>query len=172
MPSQFDNTYHNHFRKPRFDDEQAKRLYQLGKEADEVLEVAPPEYPSLEKQVEYIDWLQDDFKSDPWITYRFRKYMAGPKRIPWRNQRQLKRQYQFTFMTNWLMGSVLAWPVAAMIGRRYKVERSGVPVVPVNRWVHDFPKSDPGYFARRTFRYYSIISSMFIGYCFARYVTD
>ena len=147
-------------------------LWKTNKEADEVLEVRPAEYPSLEKQIEYIDWLQDDLRSDPWITHRFRKYTAGPKRIPWKNQRQLKRQYQFTFMCNWIMGSALAWPIAAMIGRSYKREWCGVPVVPINRWVHDFPKVDPGHFARKTFKYYSRWSCLALGYLFARTFTD
>ena len=106
-------------------------MYKMAKEADEVLELKPAEYPSLEKQIEYIDWLQEDFKSDPWITHRFRKYTAGPKRIPWKNQRQLKRYHQFTFMVHWVIGSVLSWPLAAYIGRAYKVETGGVPVVPL-----------------------------------------
>jgi len=123
-------------------------------------------------EVEYIDWLQDDFKSDPWVTHRFRKCTANPKRIPWKNTRQIKRQYQFTFMVNWFVGSVLSWPIAAMIGRSYKVSKGGVPVVRLNRWVHDFPQPEPGRIARLTFRYYSVLSAAFLGYCFARYVTD
>jgi len=69
-------------------------------------------------EVEYIDWLQEDFKSDPWITYRFRKFTANPKRTPWKHQRKLKRQHQVNYLTNWMIGSFIAWPVAAMIGRR------------------------------------------------------
>ena len=46
MPSQFDTTYHEHFRKPSFDDEASKRLYEKTKEADEVLEVRPPPVPT------------------------------------------------------------------------------------------------------------------------------
>jgi len=68
-------------------------LYRLTKEADEVLEMKQPMVPTPEMEREYIDFLQDDFKSDPWVTYRFRKYTANPKRIPWKNSRQLKRQY-------------------------------------------------------------------------------
>jgi len=172
MPSQFDTTYHQTFRKNTFDDEPSKRLYQLSKEADEVLEVRPPPVPTPEMEVEYIDWLQEDFKSDPWITYRFRKFTANPKRIPWKNTRRLKRQYQFTYCVNWLIGSVLFWPVAAFIGRRFKTTRGGVPVVRINRWVHDFPKPEPGLVARSQFRYYAFGSSLIMGWFFARTVTD
>ena len=75
-------------------------------------------------------------------------------------------------MIHWFVGSVLSWPIAAAIGRAFKVETGGVPVVPVQRWVHDFPKIDPGHFARKTFRYYSRWSCLALGYCFARMTTD
>jgi hypothetical protein len=121
---------------------------------------------------EYLDFLQEDFKSDPWLTHRFRKYTANPKRIPWKNQRQIKRQYNFTFAVNWFAGSILAWPLAAAIGRRFKATRGGVPIVPLNRWVHDFPRPEPGRIARLTFRFYSITAAAALGYLFARTFTD
>ena len=65
-------------------------MYQLRREADEVLELKAPPVPTPEMEVEYIDWLKEDFKSDPWLTYRFRKYMAGPKRIGWKNKREIQ----------------------------------------------------------------------------------
>jgi hypothetical protein len=38
---------------------------------------------------EYMDFLEESFRSDPWIHFRFRKFMAGPKRIPWKNAREI-----------------------------------------------------------------------------------
>lgn len=70
------------------------------------------------------------------------------------------------------MASVISWPIAAAIGRRWKVTRGGVPVVPLNRHVHDFPQSDPGRVARTFFRFYSIIPAIALGYMVARYITD
>jgi hypothetical protein len=46
--------------------------------------------------------------------------MAGPKRWPWKNQREIKRQYTFTFFTNMAIGSLLAWPLGVMVGKRAK----------------------------------------------------
>lgn len=172
MPSQFDTTYNEHFRKPVFDTEGDKKLYQLTKEAEEVLEVRMPDLPTQEEEKEYMEWLADDFRSDPWVTYRFRKYTANPKRIPWKNQRRLKRQHQFTFCCNWALGSLLAWPLASFFARRMKTTAGGVPIVPLNRYVWDFPKTDPGRVARLTFRWYSIIASAALGYCFASYTTE
>jgi DNA-binding PadR family transcriptional regulator len=91
MPSSFDNTFNEHFRKPTFDDDGDKKLYQLTKEADEVFEERMPPVPTQEEEREYMEWLADDFRSDPWVTYRFRKYTANPKRVPWKNQRRIKR---------------------------------------------------------------------------------
>lgn len=79
-----------------------------------------PGLPTPADEVEYIDWLQEDFKSDPWLTYRFRKYTANPKRIPWKNTRSVKRQYQSDFIMNWIIGTVLFWPVGVLVGRRYR----------------------------------------------------
>ena len=172
MPSSFDTTYHNIFRKPTFDDEGDKKMWQIRKEADEVFEMRPAPVPTQAQENEYMDFLQEDLKSDPWATYRFRKYTANPKRIPWKNTRQLKRQYQFTFTTNWVIGSILSWPVAAMIGRSFKKNAGGVPMVRLNRWIHDFPNPEPGRSSRLLFRYYSIGSAIAFGFAFAYYITD
>ena len=149
-----------------------KQLWQASREADEVFELRQAPLPTLEKEREYMDWLQEDFKSDPWVTYRFRKYTANPKRIPWKNTRTIKRQHQFTFLTNMALGSVIAWPFAAAFGRWMKTSRGGVPAVHLNRHVHDFPRPDPGRIARLTFRWYSVGASLALGYLFARYMAD
>ena len=91
MPSHYDPTYHNKFSKPTYDSEEDERFYRLKREAEEVLELRPPSLPTPEMEVEYIDWLKDSFKSDPWVHYRFRKLMAGPKRIPWKNSYEVKK---------------------------------------------------------------------------------
>ena len=59
-----------------------------------------------------------------------------------------------------------------MVGRYFKTTKGGVPVVPLNRWVHDFPQVDPGRFARITFRWYSFGSAIVMGYMFARATTS
>ena len=57
MPSQFDTSYHEQFRRNTYDDELSKRMYQLEKEADEVLELQPPPLPTQEQEIEYLDFL-------------------------------------------------------------------------------------------------------------------
>lgn len=148
-------------------------FYQLKREADEVLELKPPPTPTAEQEVEYIDWLKDDLKSDPWVTYRFRKYMAGPKRVPWKNSYELKKQYKFTFTVHWLVGSILTWPLGVFVGRRMKHYQGGVPVVPVyNRFIHDFINVEPGRAARSHFRWWSVLTSVVGGFFFAYMTVD
>ena len=67
-----------------------------------------------------MDFLAKDLRSDPWLTYRFRKYMAGPKRIPWKNMYEIKKDYWRIWFLNFLSGALIVWPVACMIGRRMK----------------------------------------------------
>lgn len=116
--------------------------------------------------------LRKEFESDPWITYRFRKYMAGPKRWPWKNQREIKRSYQFTFLTNAALGFILTWPLGVIIGRRMTRFQGGVPIVPYQRFVHDFPNLDPGRLPRNMFRWYFFLTCTIGGLAFAVYTTD
>ena len=91
MPSNFDMTQQHKLSSANYDSEEDKRYYQTKREAEEVLELKPAPLPTAEMEVEYIDWLKDSFKSDPWVHYRFRKLMAGPKRIPWKNSYEVKK---------------------------------------------------------------------------------
>ena len=93
MPSFYDNTYHNVYREPVYDREEDKKKYQLIREADEIFELRAPQAPTKAQEDEYMDFLAEDLRSDPWLTYRFHKYMAGPKRIPWKNHRAIHKQY-------------------------------------------------------------------------------
>lgn len=110
--------------------------------------------------------------SDPWITYRFRKYTAGPKRWPWKNQREVKRQYQYTFLANAMLGAFLTAPVAVWVGRRAQRYQGGVPIVPQQRWVHDFPNVDPGYLTRKIFKKYFFGTCIVGGFLFSYMTVD
>jgi hypothetical protein len=56
MPSQYDNTYHWEFSKPTYDSVEDQIKYQTIKEADYVLEAAPPRLPNREEEKEYMNW--------------------------------------------------------------------------------------------------------------------
>ena len=80
----------------------------------------------------------------------------------------MHKQYQYTFFTHWMIGGILAWPLACIVGRRMKVYQGGVPVVPYQRFIHDFPNLEPGKAARNTFRWWSLLTSVALGFAFAR----
>jgi len=98
--------------------------------------------------------------------------MAGPKRWPWKNQKNIKNQYQFTFVHNMILGAVLTSPFAVFVGRRAQRYQGGVPIVPVQRFIHDFPNVDPGYHTRKTFRWWFIGTCLFGGFAFAMLTTN
>ena len=172
MPSYYDNTYHAKYSKPVFDTEKDKHMREQKRVNEEIYERVPAPVPTQEMENEYMDFLQEDLKSDPWLTYRFRKYMAGPKRIPWKNQYSIKMEYRYQFMWYWMAGGMLFWPVACMIGKRAKRYQTGVPVVPQQRFIHDFPNVDPTTRARTAFRFNSFWSAALFGFCFAQYMSD
>jgi len=41
------------------------------------------------------------------------------------------------------IGAALFWPFACIIGRRMMRGQTGVPIVPMQRFVNDFPNVDP-----------------------------
>ena len=172
MPSHYDTTYNHIYSKPVYDTDADRRKYEALREADAILKLAAPREPTQREENEYMEFLEKDMRSDPWVTYRARKFTAGPKRIPWKNQRELKRTYQYNFCMAWALGFAIAWPVASVIGRRMRVYQGGVPVVPYQRWVHDFPNLEPSRAGRLQFRWYSILSSGVLGFLFARYTVD
>ena len=167
MVSHFDTSYHDKYRRPTYDSVEDLRDRQLQREFEAIFEPKKPHVPTPEEEVEYIDWLQEDFKSDQWLTYRFRKSTANPKRIPWKNMRQLKRQYQYNIIVHWALGALLTWPVAVSIGKLYQKTWHGVPLVPMNLYKHDFIDVSPSVYSRKLFKRYSLLASLTMGFIFA-----
>ena len=172
MPSQFDNTYHYYFSQPTFDTEADKKFYETKREFETIFEADVPQVPTREMELEYLDFLQKSFTKDPWATYRFRKYMASPKRIPWSNYRELKLEARKIWYGNMLLASLLFYPVACMIGRAQKVTAGGVPVYPITRFVHNWPNVQVFNQSKKTFRKFTVISSLAVGYVYAYIMTD
>lgn len=172
MPSQYDTSYHWEYSKPTYDREEDKIKAQTIKEADYVFERRPPREPTRDDELEYMEWLEKEFRNDPWFTPRFRKYMAGPKRWPWKNQREIKHQYQYTWLFNFLIGATLTWPLGVWVGRRARHYQGGVPIVPYNRYVHDFPNLEPTRMAKRAFRKYHFLMCAIGGTLFAYMTVD
>ena len=51
-----------------------------------------------------------------------------------------------------IIGSILTAPLGVWLGRRVQRYQGGVPIVPYQRFVYDFPNVDPGYLSRKKFR--------------------
>ena len=43
-----------------------------------------------------------------------------------------------------MIGAILTWPLGVYIGERAKNTQGGVPIVPSQRLIHDFPNLEPG----------------------------
>ena len=170
MPSQIDNTYHYEFSKPTYDTVEDQIRQQRIREAEYILEPAVPALPSREDELEYMNWLQEDIKSDPWLTLRYKKFMANPKRVPFKNMLTLKQEYRREFYYNFAFGALLGWPLAVLVGKRAQTYQGGVAVVPYQRWVHDFPNVHPMRTTWRFFRRWSLATCALSGYTFARYM--
>lgn len=55
-------------------------------------------------------------------------------------------------MAYFFTGALIAWPLAMWIGSKHQVSRGGVPVYPVQRFIHNFPNIHPMRSTWRRFR--------------------
>ena len=60
--AQHDHSYNKRYAAPVYDSDEDRKIYELRREADEVLEMKQPAVPTQEMENEYIDWLKDDLK--------------------------------------------------------------------------------------------------------------
>lgn len=98
--------------------------------------------------------------------------MAGPKRVPFKNKQILTKQYRSEYWINFFIGVALSYPVAILVGNRAQRYQGGVPVVPYQRWVDDFPNVTPKRTTWRFFRRYALATSFILGSVFASRMTD
>lgn len=75
-------------------------------------------------------------------------------------------------MTNFAIGALLTWPFAVVVGNWAKSFQGGVPIVPYQKYVHDFPNVEPTFHARRYFRWYFYSTLIAGGLMFANYTVS
>jgi hypothetical protein len=51
-----------------------------------------------------------------------------------------------------MIGAALSWPLAIWLGRKAQTFGGGVPLVPLNNFVYDFPHLEPSRISRKRFR--------------------
>ena len=131
-----------------------------------------PPVPTREMELEYLGFLKKSFASDPWFTYRFHKYMAGPKRIPWSNYREQVIKKRREFFVNFFIGATLIYPVSCAVGRWNKTTSGGVPRYPITRFEPKFPNTEPLQQSKIVFRKYSVLTSLAFGVLFAKLMAN
>jgi len=70
----------------------------------------PPE-PTREQEISYLKYLEKSFSKDPWVTIHPKMYQASPYRLWYKNVFAYKKEYRKTFMKNFVLTDVLAWPI-------------------------------------------------------------
>lgn len=98
--------------------------------------------------------------------------MAGPKRVPFKNKQILKGQYRTEYWANFLIGATIAYPFAIFMGNRAQRYQGGVPVVPIQRFVDDWPNVQASRTTWKFFKRYAFGTSFVIGTIYAQYKTD
>ena len=98
--------------------------------------------------------------------------MSGPKRHGFGNLHDLKYTYRQSFFVNFIVGGIMAWPLAIIIGRRATHYQGGVAVVPYKRWIHNHPNCHPNVTTKKFFNRYSRGTMALSGFLFAYYFTN
>lgn len=157
-----DSSYNQILSKPTFYDEQQREEYLQKQIMDEILEPAIPPLPTRQMELDYMQELEGEFRSDRWLHSRFRKLQAGPFRRPYKQTRALKQKHRREYCINFLFGAVVISPLAILIGRRMRWTSTGVPAYYFPRSWHRFPNLNPDHYAQNYFRlgFYTMI---FIG---------
>jgi hypothetical protein len=98
--------------------------------------------------------------------------MNGPKRVPFKNLAKLKSNYRAEYLTYFVLGATLSYPVAIAIGKRAMVSQGGVALTPRQRWVDNFPNISPNRTTYRFFRRYCLGFMFICGNVMAQYCAD
>lgn len=162
MPRINDMSYHQVLRRPEFYNDEQREEHIQKRIDDAIYEKAIPPLPTRQQELDYLEELEKDFRSDPWLHNRFRKLQAGPFRIPYKKTRELVEQQRMVKLLNFLLGAILVSPLAIGVGRRLRVTSGGVPRVYFPKNWHMFPNVQPDHNCRNRFRL-GFYGTMFLG---------
>ena len=172
MPSQFDTTYQSWLSDPKYDTVEDQIRQQKIREAEYIFEEAVPPLPSRETELEYMDWLAKDIRSDPILSNRKVKYMAGPKRVPWKNLREQREKVNGEWWSNFAFAAFLSWPLAMWIGGKFRQNTTGVNVYAKPNHCHLHPDVSFGGQTKRVFLRWSGLTILGCGFVYAQLMTD
>jgi hypothetical protein len=162
MPRVEDISYHNIFRDPDFYDEEQREEYVHKRVMDEISQPAIPALPTRQMELDYLEELESEFRTEGWIHLRFRKSHPGPFRRPFYNIRQLKTKERVNYMFSFLIGAALVSPFAVLFGRRLRVSSGGIPKTHLPRLNLYFPIVQPDLHAKRYF-YFGFLTVCALG---------
>ena len=139
-----------------------------------------PSLPSREQEIEYMNFLEQSIKTDPWITLRPKKHMANPWRLHWKKLFEQRREYYKTFALNFSLTITLCYPLIFYLAGRRQYSSSGVPTTRIMPRDLFTPKSDlklsydyiRNKYIRRTFQYGLLKYSFLLGVVGAYLFTD
>ena len=129
-----------------------------------------PALPSREQEIDYLNWLEDSIREDPIFSRRY--YKAGPNRTPYKRYSEMRERYQLTWYTNYMIATLLSWPISVGAGRMYRRGTSGVPRVKQGRHNQMFFNLKPTFRSTRQFWIGFLMFSVPFSYTFACYNTE
>ena len=165
MPTSFDETYHFTYSAPSFTCEADKDRVEVKRLNEYLFEEDIPALPSREQEIDYLIWLEDSIREDPIISKRY--YKAGPNRTPFKRYSEMRERYQLTWYTNYMIGTLLSWPLAVFVGRSYRRGTSGVPRVKQGRHNQMFFNLHPQFRSTRQFWIGFMLASVPVSWIYA-----
>ena len=167
MPRVIDTSYNEILSRPAYYDEEQKEEYLEKRIMDEILEDTTPPLPNRQQELKYLKELEDDFRSDRWLNFRYRKLQAGPLRKPYKRAKELKKIQYLDYMSIYAVGALLFVPLGIVIGRRMRTTSMGVPKVYFPRNLHRLPYNDPDGMAKRYFLFGLVGTASLAGFFIA-----
>lgn len=90
-----------------------------------------PALPTREQELEYMKFLEESIRTDPWISLRYKKYMASPWRLYYKKKIEQRNEYYKTFLINFLISTTLSWPIIIYLSKKRMVTSAGIPITKV-----------------------------------------
>jgi len=73
-----------------------------------------PPVPTRQEELAYLDFLEGSIATDPIITLRPKRYMAGPERLRWKAMTEIRSEYRKTFLRNFALSIILVSPLTIL----------------------------------------------------------
>lgn len=90
-------------------EEEQKHLYK--RYVDYMTEEAIPAEPTRKQELDYLKWFAGSIAKDPIFTVHPRLHGPSPKRLYYKHGLELKKEYRKTFLKNFILSGLLAWPL-------------------------------------------------------------